>query len=64
MINASLVAHKIIAMLPAVQRPEHTEGYEGFFHLLSFQGNVEKAELQYLIRDHDMQKFKEKRNCF
>ncbi len=61
MINASLVAHKMIAMLPAVQRPEHTEGYEGFFHLLSFKGNVEKAELQYLIRDHDMQKFKEKK---
>lgn len=61
MINASLVAHKIIAMLPAVQRPEHTEGYEGFFHLLSIHGNVEKAEMQYLIRDHDMQKFKEKK---
>ncbi len=61
MINASLVAHKIIAMLPAVQRPEHTDGYEGFFHLLSFRGNVEKAELQYIIRDHDMQKFKAKK---
>ncbi len=57
MINAALVAHKIIAMLPAVQRPEHTDGYEGFFHLLSFHGNVEKAEMQYLIRDHNMEKF-------
>jgi tripeptide aminopeptidase len=61
MINASLVAHKIVAMLPAVQRPEYTEGYEGFFHLLSVQGNVEKAELHYLIRDHDMQKFEKKK---
>lgn len=61
MINASLVAHKLISMLPAVQRPEHTEGYEGFFHLLSFNGNVEKAELQYILRDHSMQKFKEKK---
>ncbi len=61
MVNASLVAHKLIAMLPAVQRPEYTEGYEGFFHLMSFRGNVEKAELQYIIRDHDMQKFKAKK---
>jgi tripeptide aminopeptidase len=61
MINASLVAHKVVAMLPAVQRPEYTEGYEGFFHLLSVQGNVEKAELHYLIRDHDMQKFEKKK---
>ena len=57
MINASLVAHKFISMLPAVQRPEHTDGYEGFFHLLSISGNVEKAEMQYLVRDHDRQKF-------
>ncbi len=62
MINASLVAHKIVAMLPAVQRPEHTEGYEGFFHLLSFNGNVEKAELQYIIRDHNMKKFNAKKD--
>ncbi|MBN2773963.1 MAG: peptidase T [Prolixibacteraceae bacterium] len=57
MINASLVAYKLISLLPRDQRPEHTEKYEGFFHLLSVQGNVEKAEIEYLIRDHDAEKF-------
>ena len=61
MVNALLVAHKIIGMLPPTQRPEHTEKYEGFFHLLSFDGNVEKAEFQYIIRDHDFNKFEEKK---
>jgi tripeptide aminopeptidase len=62
MINALLVAHKLIGMLPPTQRPEHTEKYEGFYHLLSFKGNVESAELQYIIRDHDFNKFEEKKN--
>jgi len=62
MINALLVAHKLIGMLPPTQRPEHTEMYEGFYHLLSLKGNVEHAELQYLIRDHDFNKFEEKKN--
>jgi len=61
MINALLVAHKLIGMLPQVQRPEHTEKYEGFYHLLSLKGNVETAELQYLIRDHSFEKFEEKK---
>lgn len=61
MINALLVAHKIISMLPPNQRPEHTEKYEGFYHLLSMSGNVEKAELLMLIRDHDFDKFEEKK---
>jgi tripeptide aminopeptidase len=61
MINAMLVAHQIIGMLPSVQRPEHTEKYEGFFHLTSLNGNVENAELQYIIRDHDFGKFEEKK---
>ena len=61
MVNALLVAHKIIGMLPPTQRPEHTEKYEGFFHLLSFDGNVEKAEFQYIIRDHDFNKFEDKK---
>lgn len=61
MVNALLVAHKIIAMLPPTQRPEHTEKYEGFYHLLSMKGNVEMAELQYLIRDHDTEKFEKKK---
>lgn len=61
MINASIVAHRIISMLPAVQRPEHTDGYEGFYHLLSISGNVERAEMQFIIRDHNMLKFQEKK---
>ncbi|WP_206611002.1 peptidase T [Mariniphaga sediminis] len=61
MINALLVAYKIISMLPPTQRPEHTEKYEGFYHLMSLNGNVEKAEMQYIIRDHDAPKFEEKK---
>ncbi len=61
MINASLVAHKIIGMISPVQRPEYTEKYEGFFHLLSFNGNVENAEMLYLIRDHDAGLFEQKK---
>lgn len=61
MINALNVANKLIGMLPPTQRPEYTEKYEGFFHLLSLNGNVEKAEMQYLIRDHSTEKFEEKK---
>lgn len=61
MINALLVAHKLIAMLPPTQRPEHTEKYEGFYHLLSLNGNVENADLQFLIRDHSFEKFEQKK---
>jgi len=61
MINALHVAHKIIALLPPTQRPEHTEKYEGFYHLLSLNGNVERADMHYLIRDHDFKLFEEKK---
>ena len=61
MVNAQLVAHRFIAMLPQSQRPEHTEQYEGFFHLLSMTGNVEQAALEYLVRDHDSEKFRQKK---
>ncbi len=61
MINATLVAHKLISMLPPTQRPEHTEKYEGFYHLMTLNGNVEKAEMQFIIRDHDFEKFEEKK---
>ena len=44
-------------MLPVMSRPEHTEGYEGFFHLISFKGTVEEADFAYIIRDHDRAKF-------
>lgn len=53
MINASLVAMEINSMLPSSDTPAHTEGYEGFFHLTDMEGNVESAELKYIIRDHD-----------
>ena len=44
-------------MLPAADRPEHTEDYEGFYHLTDMSGNVEKAEMQYIVRDHDLAAF-------
>ena len=56
MINASLVAMEFAAMLPPWERPEHTEGYEGFYHLTDITGNEEKAELRYILRDHDSSK--------
>lgn len=57
MINASNVAIELHNMLPAVERPEYTEGYEGFTHLTGMQGDVEQAVMQYIIRDHDREKF-------
>ncbi len=55
--NAIHIAKELDAMLPADQRPETTEGYEGFFHLISFKGEVEAASLAYIIRDHDRARF-------
>jgi tripeptide aminopeptidase len=62
MINSMLVAARIIQMLPPNQRPEFTEGYEGFFHLTSFEGNVSMTKIEYIIRDHDLAKFIAKKN--
>ncbi len=53
MINASLVAMEINASLPTFETPANTDGYEGFFHLISMEGNVESATLNYIVRDHD-----------
>ena len=53
MLNASLVAMEFQAMLPGWETPEHTEGYEGYFHLTGVEGNVTDATLRYIIRDHD-----------
>ena len=61
MVNSQLVAMEYNALLPAQQRPEHTEGYEGFIHLTDMQGQVEETVLRYIIRDHDMEKFEEKK---
>ena len=57
MVNSMLVAARFIAMLPAWETPEHTEGYEGFFHLTGMQGEVEQTTLNYIIRDHDRARF-------
>ena len=61
MVNASIVAMEINSMLPACERPEHTELYEGFYHLCAMSGNVEKAELHYIVRDHDNAAFEAKK---
>ncbi len=56
MINASVVANEFFAMLPEMERPEHTEGYEGFYHLVGMSGEIEFAELDFILRDHDFDK--------
>lgn len=61
MVNSQYVAMEFHNLLPPAQRPEHTEGYEGFFHMIDMQGNVEKSCLRYIIRDHDMEKFMQKK---
>ncbi len=61
MINASLVAMEFAGMLPPWERPEHTEGYEGFYHLKEMTGNEESAELRYILRDHDRDKLETKK---
>ena len=57
MVNANALAAEFAAMLPADERPETTEGYEGFYHLIGLQANTEQGKLSYIIRDHDRQKF-------
>ncbi len=59
--NAIIIAQEFNAMLPVEQRPEYTEGYEGFYHIISFKGSVEEADFSYIIRDHDREKFEEKK---
>lgn len=61
MVNAIQLAMEVNSLLPAVMRPEHTEGYEGFFHLVGIKGEVEGAEMSYIIRDHDREKFEQKK---
>ncbi len=62
MVNAQNVAMQYHAMLPELQRPEYTEGYEGFIHLTDMEGSVEEAVLRYIVRDHDMEKFNQKKD--
>ena len=61
MINAILIAMELNALLPVEQRPEFTQDYEGFFHVIGIKGAVEEADIQYIIRDHSMAKFEEKK---
>lgn len=61
MVNAIILASELNDMLPVWQRPEHTTGYEGFFHIVKFSGVVEEATIQYIIRDHDFELFEQKK---
>jgi len=59
--NALHIAQEFDALLPVDQRPEYTQDYEGFFHLISLKGTVEEAQFSYIIRDHDRAKFEQKK---
>ena len=61
MVNSQYIAMEFQSLLPIHQRPEATEGYEGFFHLMDMKGEVEQTRLRYILRDHDMTKFEEKK---
>ena len=61
MVNSQYIAMEFQSLLPAAQKPEYTQGYEGFIHLTDMEGEVEKSTLRYIIRDHDMDKFRGKK---
>ena len=61
MINAQNVAMEFHSLLPEAERPEHTEGCEGFFHLTEMSGRVSEAELSYIVRDHDRERFEQRK---
>lgn len=61
MINSMHIAMEIDAMLPQNERPEHTEGYEGFYHLIELNGTVDASSMRYIIRDHDKEKFSKRK---
>ncbi|MCI7786388.1 MAG: peptidase T [Prevotellaceae bacterium] len=62
MVNANRLATEFATMLPASETPEETEGYEGFYHLLGIQSNIESATLSYIIRDHDRDRFEDRKD--
>ena len=62
MINAARIACELNSMIPVTEIPEATEGYEGFYHLLSIEGSCEKAKLSYIIRDHDRIHFENRKH--
>ena len=61
MVNSMYIAMEFQAMLPEAQKPEYTEGYEGFIHLTHMEGEVEQSTLEYILRDHDLEKLNEKK---
>ncbi|MCU9613381.1 peptidase T [Caldibacillus lycopersici] len=61
MVNSIKIGMELNSMLPQEEAPEYTEGYEGFYHLLGFSGDVEKTQAYYIIRDHDREKFEAKK---
>ena len=61
MVNSLLIGMEYESMLPSFDKPQNTEGYEGFFHLNNMNGNVEETVLNYIVRDHDMAKFEERK---
>ena len=61
MVNANALATEFAAMLPKDETPETTEGYQGFFHLLGIQSNIEEARMNYIIRDHDRERFEDRK---
>ena len=61
MLNAILVGMELNSLLPAEQRPEYTDGYEGFFHITDFKGTVEEASFSYIIRDHDIDLYEKRK---
>ncbi|WBM73574.1 peptidase T [Saprospira grandis] len=64
MVNSHYLAAQFMLSLPLEETPEHTEGYEGFYHLNSMQASVDQAEMLYIIRDHDRQKFEDRKQFF
>ena len=61
MVNSLRVANRFISLLPESETPEHTEGYEGFYHLIGVNGEVEQTNVSYIIRDHDRARFEERK---
>jgi len=61
MVNANALAAELAKMLPEDETPEQTEGYQGFYHLLSIQSNIEEAKMSYIIRDHDRERFEDRK---
>jgi len=61
MINSMLIANEFIGLMPENETPAHTQDYEGFYHLVGMKGEVESSQLSYIIRDHDLRKFKERK---